>query len=103
MTTGGIYDQSGNFKNYLGGKYQDWKVTKPYGMTNEAFEGRLSKGYATISKQTGIDVADLESLRLRQGKPTATGDIQYDLINERGQPLIIKNAVWRIKMNGVTK
>lgn len=39
----------------------------------------------------------------KQGKPTATGDIQYDLINERGQPLIIKNAVWRIKMNGVTK
>ena len=103
MTTGGIYDQSGKFKNYLGAKYQDWKVTKPYGMTDDVFEGRLNKGYATISKQTGIDVADLEGLRLKQGKPTATGDIQYDLINERGQPLIIKNAVWRIKMNGVTK
>lgn len=103
MTTGGIYDQSGKFKNYLGAKYQDWKVTKPYGMTDDVFEGRLNKGYATISKQTGIDIADLEGLRLKQGKPTATGDIQYDLINERGQPLIIKNAVWRIKMNGVTK
>lgn len=103
MTTGGIYDQSGKFKNYLGAKFQDWKVTKPYGMTDDVFEGRLNKGYATISKQTGIDVADLEGLRLKQGKPTATGDIQYDLINERGQPLIIKNAVWRIKMNGVTK
>lgn len=103
MATGGVYNQKGGFKNYLGGKYQDWKVSKPYGMTDDVFEGRLNKGYATISKQTGIDIADLEGLRLKQGKPTATGDIQYDLINERGQPLIIKNAVWRIKMNGVTK
>lgn len=103
MTTGGIYDQKGSFKNYLGDKYQDWKVTKPYGMNDDSFESRLDQGYSVISKQTGISTTDLQSLRLRQTKANSNGDIQYDLINERGQPLIIKNAVWRIRMNGVTK
>ena len=103
MTTGGIYDQKGNFKNYLGGKYQDWKVTKPYGMNDDSFENRLNQGYSVISKQTGISTTDLQTLRLRQTKANSNGDIQYDLINERGQPLIVKNAVWRIRMNGVTK
>lgn len=103
FTTGGIYDQDGNFKNYMGGKYQAWKVTKPYGMTDQAFESRLGQGYKTIAKQTGLTVTDLQNLRLRQGKPSETGEIQYDLINERGQPLIINNALWRIKIAGVTK
>lgn len=103
MSTGGIYTQPNSYKNYLGSKVSDWKVTKPYGMTDDVFEGRLNKGYATISKQTGIDVADLEGLRLKQGKPTATGEIQYDLLNERGQPLVVDGAIWRIKMNGVKK
>ncbi|WP_171498462.1 MULTISPECIES: methyl-coenzyme M reductase [unclassified Acinetobacter] len=103
MATGGVYDQSGSFRNYLGAKYKDWKVSKPYGMTDSAFEGRLDKGYSTISAQTGVDVSDLQSLRLRQAKPSASGELQYDLINERGQPLVINNAIWRIKMSGVTK
>lgn len=103
MATGGVYDQSGAFKNYMGGKYSDWKVSKPYGMTDSAFEGRLNKGYATIASQTGLAVKDLQGLRLRQGQPSESGEIQYDLINERGQPLIVKNALWRIKMSGVTK
>lgn len=103
MATGGVYQQSGSFKNYLGAKYKDWKVSKPYGMTDSAFEARVDKGYATISKQTGLDVSDLQGLRLRQASPSAAGELQYDLINERGQPLVIKNAVWRIKMSGVTK
>ncbi|WP_143218490.1 hypothetical protein, partial [Acinetobacter baumannii] len=60
-------------------------------------------GYQTISKQTGISVNDLKEFRLRQGKPSSTGAIQYDLINERGQQLVVKNAVWRITMDGVTK
>ena len=103
MSTGGIYTQPNSYKNYLGSKVSDWKVTKPYGMDDVPFENRLDQGYSTIAKQTGISESELRSLRLRQGKPSATGEIQYDLINERGQPLVVDGAIWRIKMNGVKK
>ncbi|KYQ83565.1 methyl-coenzyme M reductase [Acinetobacter sp. NRRL B-65365] len=103
FTTGGIYDQDGGFRNYMGGKYQSWKVTKPYGMTDDAFSSRLDQGYNVIAQQTGISAAELKNLRLRQGKSSSTGELQYDLINERGQPLVVNKAVWRIKMSGVTK
>lgn len=103
FTTGGIYDQDGNFKNYMGGKYQSWKVTKPFGMPDGAFENRLEQGYSVISKQTGLTTSELKSLRLRQGRQSDSGEIQYDLVNERGQPLVVNGAIWRIKMSGVTK
>lgn len=103
MSTGGVYTQPNSFKNYLGEKGSDWKVAMPYGMNDESFENRLDQGYSTIAKQTGLSDSELRSLRLRQGKPSATGEIQYDLINERGQPLIVDGAIWRIKMNGVKK
>ncbi|EHU1333657.1 hypothetical protein [Acinetobacter baumannii] len=103
MATGGVYTQPTSFRNYRGDKVSDWKVTKPYGITDDAFEAQLEKGYQTISKQTGISVNNLKEFRLRQGKPSSTGSIQYDLINERGQQLVVKNAVWRITMDGVTK
>ncbi|WP_284085106.1 methyl-coenzyme M reductase [Acinetobacter haemolyticus] len=106
MATGGVYTQPSKYTNYMGEKGKDWKVTKPYGMDDDAFESRLDQGYSVISKQTGISTSDLKGLRLRQlrqGTPSNTGEIQYDLINERGQPLIVNDAVWRIKMSGVTK
>lgn len=101
---GGVYDQSGSFNNYRNERYKSWKVTKPYSMTDDVFEAKVDKGYKAISQQTGISVSDLKNFRLKQTKPNKeTGEIQYDLLNERGNPLIIKNAVWRIKMTGVTK
>ncbi|WP_098722454.1 methyl-coenzyme M reductase [Acinetobacter baumannii] len=103
LATGGVYTQPTSFRNYRGDKVSDWKVTKPYGITDDAFEAQLEKGYQTISKQTGISVNNLKEFRLRQGKPSSTGAIQYDLINEREQQLVVKNAVWRITMDGVTK
>ncbi|WP_171503706.1 methyl-coenzyme M reductase [Acinetobacter haemolyticus] len=103
MSTGGVYTQPSKFTNYMGDKGKDWKVTKPYGMDDIPFENRLDQGYSTIAKQTGLSDSELRSLRLRQGKPSATGEIQYDLINERGQPLVVDGAIWRIKMNGVKK
>ncbi|SSO90881.1 methyl-coenzyme M reductase [Acinetobacter baumannii] len=103
LATGGVYTQPTSFRNYRGDKVSDWKVTKPYGITDDAFEAQLEKGYQTISKQTGISVNNLKEFRLRQGKPSSTGAIQYDLINERGQQLVVKNAIWRITMDGVNK
>ncbi|WP_180182917.1 methyl-coenzyme M reductase [Acinetobacter sp. YH01020] len=104
MATGGVYSQRGSFKNYADGKVQDWKVSKPYGMSDDSFEDRLDSGYSGISKSTGISESDLKSLRLRQSTVrTKKGDIQYDLINERGKPLVVNGVQWRIYMNGVTK
>ena len=104
MATGGVYSQRGSFKNYADGKVQDWKVSKPYGMSDDSFEDRLDSGYSGISKSTGISESDLKSLRLRQSTVrTKKGDIQYDLINERGNPLVVNGVQWRIYMNGVTK
>lgn len=103
MATGGVYEQGG-FKNAIGGKIKDWKVSKPYGMSDERFESHLAKGYAQIAKQTGLSVSDLESLRLRRSdRRSAKGEIQYDLINERGNPLVIDNVAWRINIEGATK
>ena len=103
LATGGVYPQPAAFKNYRGDNVSDWKGTKHYGITDDAFEAQLEKGYQTISKQTGISVNNLKEFRLRQGKPSSTGAVQYDLINERGQQLVVKNTIWRITMDGVTK
>lgn len=98
LATGGVYKQGVKF----GGS--DWKVSKPYGMTDDSFEAKTEQGYRTISKETGISVSDLESLRLRRSaKRSAKGEIQYDLINERGNPLVIGGVAWRINMMGATK
>jgi hypothetical protein len=103
LATGGVYDQ-GNFKNVNGGSIKGWKVSKPYGMTDDAFESRLAAGYQVISRSTGISVSDLEGLRLRRSNTTSkNGELQYDLINERGNPLAVKGVSWRINFKGVTK
>lgn len=97
LATGGVYEQAkfGNTK---------WKVSKPYGMKDKEFEDKLNPGYSYISQQTGIDVDDLKDLRLRRSdKKSAKGEIQYDLLNDRGNPLNVKGVVWRINMIGATK
>lgn len=98
MATGGVYKQDVKF-----GK-SDWQVSKPYGMKDENFESRIESGYRSISKSTGISVAELESLRLsRSAKRSPKGEIQYELVNERGDPLVVDGVAWRINMNGATK
>ncbi|HEM7081228.1 TPA: methyl-coenzyme M reductase [Acinetobacter baumannii] len=104
LATGGVYTQSGRFKDYTDRGISDWKVSKPYGMTDATFEAKIQKGYADISKATGISVNDLDNFRLaRSPTKAANGDLMYDLINERGRPLVVKGNVWRIRMNGVDK
>lgn len=104
LATGGVYTQSGRFKDYTNQGISDWKVSKPYGMKDETFEAKIQKGYADISKATGMSVNDLDNFRLaRSPTKAANGDLMYDLINERGRPLVVKGNVWRIRMNGVDK
>lgn len=100
MATGGVYDQG--LKYGTGNK--TWKVSKPYGMDDDRFESEVSKGYAAISQATGISTAELQDLRLRRSdKRSKKGEIQYDLINERGAPLQVGGVMWRINMQGATK
>ena len=104
FATGGVHQQSGTFKNYMGGKLQDWKVAMPYGMKDDVFESRLDAGYASLAKHTGMSEAELKTLRLRQSPVRSKkGEIQYDLLNERGNPLQIDGVNWRIMINGATK
>ncbi|QNY13279.1 methyl-coenzyme M reductase [Acinetobacter seifertii] len=104
LATGGVYTQKGSFKDYTDRGISDWKVSKPYGMTDSTFEAKIQKGYADISKATGMSVNDLDNFRLaRSPTKAANGDLMYDLINERGRPLVVKGNVWRIRLNGVDK
>ena len=99
LTTGGVYEQGVKY-----GNQKTWKVSKPYGMDDDRFESEVSKGYAAISQATGISTAELEDLRLRRSdKRSKEGEIQYDLINERGAPLQVGGVMWRINMQGATK
>ena len=102
--TGGVYSQNGEFTNYGGGELKDWKVSKPYGMDNDRFKTFLDKGYSDLSRHTGIPVSDLETLKLsRSDKRSAKGEIQYDLLNERFNPITVNGVQWRIVLPGVTK
>lgn len=104
LATGGVYTQKGGFKDYTNRSISDWKVSKPYGMTDSTFEAKIQKGYADISKATGMSVNDLDNFRLtRSPTKAANGDLMYDLINERGRPLVVNGNVWRIRLNGVDK
>lgn len=98
LATGGVYTQSTSFGN-------SWKVSKPYGMSDSRFKASLEKGYAEVAKITGHTVAELKDLRLsRSDKKTAKGELLYDLINQRGNPLLgPKGGVQRIVFTGVTK
>ncbi|RZG74814.1 methyl-coenzyme M reductase [Acinetobacter sp. WCHAc060025] len=99
LATGGVYNQDVKY-----GNQKTWKVSKPYGMDDTPFEATVTSGLKYISSQTGIDVADLESLRLRRSDSRSNkGEIQYDLINERGNPLVVKGVQWRVNMKGRTK
>ena len=99
LATGGVYSQKVEY-----GNQKNWKVSKPYGMSDDRFESHLESGYTTISKNTGIPVSDLEGFRLRRSdKRSAKGEIQYDLLNERFNPITVNGVQWRIVLPGVTK
>jgi hypothetical protein len=104
LATGGVYSQSGKFKDYTNRSISNWKVSLPYSMKDDEFERRVQKGYSDISKATGLSVNELDNFRLARSNVTSkNGELMYDLINERGRPLVVNGAIWRIRMNGVTK
>lgn len=98
MSTGGVYDQ-GNFKNVVGGKVKDWKVSKPYGMSDDRFEAILDEQYPKVARHYGVSVAELKTLKLKRVRERGQGNvIRYALINENGNELYFLNMP-----QGVTK
>ena len=99
LASGGVYNQDVKY-----GNQKTWKVSKPYGMQDEAFESTVSAGLRHISSQTKIPIGELETFKLvKTENRSAKGEIQYDLVNERGNPLIVGKTIWRVQMPGRTK
>lgn len=98
LATGGVYSQSVSH-------FKDWKVSKPYGMTDSKFKASLEKGYAEVSHVTGVPISDLKNMRLsRSSATTSSGELLYDLLNERGNPLRgPKGGIQRIVFQKVYK
>lgn len=77
---GEFYSQGDNFKNYLGENIGDWKVPKPYGMSDERFEAAIERGYGRISKALNMSAEDLKGFRLRPAPSrTEDGGLVYTL------------------------
>ena len=99
LASGGVYNQDVKY-----GNQETWKVSKPYGMQDEAFESTVSAGLRHISSQTKIPIGELETFNLvKTDNRSAKGELQYDLVNERGNPLIVGKTIWRVQMPGRTK
>ena len=99
LASGGVYNQDVKY-----GNQKTWKVSKPYGMQDEAFESTVSAGLRHISSQTKIPIGELETFKLvKTENRSAKGELQYDLVNERGNPLIVGKTIWRVQMPGRTK
>lgn len=86
MATGGIYTQDVRYSGVAGQTQKEWKVIKPYGMTDENFELRMNAGLDAMAKKYGTTKDELDNYRLRQ-RPG--NDRQYTLIGENGRDLIL--------------
>ncbi|WP_347454273.1 methyl-coenzyme M reductase [Acinetobacter thermotolerans] len=94
MATGGVYEQGVKF-----GNQKTWKVSKPYGMSDDRFEAIMEPRYEAIAAKYHMTTSELKDLRLRrEDKRGPKGQIRYSLINERGTPLFYINMP-----DGVTK
>lgn len=110
LATGGIYIQEtdswfGSFKTSGGGSFKNWKVPKPYGMSDDRFESQLEAGYAGLSKISGHTVSELKGFRLAPRIDRNSNTVMYNLLNERGQPLRSADGkkTQFIIFNGVTR
>lgn len=98
LATGGVYDQ-GDFKNVNGGSIKNWKVAKPYGMTDDRFEAVVDKRIQTLTQKYKVPESELRDLRItRTAQRGANNVLRYALVNERGKPLYYFNMP-----EGVTK
>ena len=109
LATGGVYEQEpnswfGSFKTPDGASFKKWNVPKPYGMDDDKFESLLAKGYESLAKQSGYQVAELKQFLLVPRMSKDSNLIMYNLVDVRGRKLKGPNGKEQfIIFNGVTK
>lgn len=92
-TTGGLYQQhntswigSGKFKT-TNGSISDWRVQKPYLMSDHGFEVAINSGFEQVAKMHNLSpdfVKDNYRLQARQGS-TYDRNVIYDLLDADGK------------------
>jgi len=103
-TTGGLYQQhntswigSGKFKT-ANGTVTDWRVQKPYLMSDSGFEVAVNSGFEQIAKKHNLSpdfVKDNYRLQARQGS-TYDRNVIYDLLDADGKQWNIKGKTQMI-------
>ena len=103
-TTGGLYQQhntswigSGKFKT-ANGTVTDWRVQKPYLMSDSGFEVAVNSGFEQIAKKHNLSpdfVKDNYRLQARQGS-TYDRNVIYDLLDADGKQWNVKGKTQMI-------
>jgi hypothetical protein len=103
-TTGGLYQQhntswigSGKFKT-ANGTVTDWRVQKPYLMSDSGFEVAVNSGFEQIAKKHNLSpdfVKDNYRLQARQGT-TYDRNVIYDLLDADGKQWNVKGKTQMI-------
>lgn len=103
-TTGGLYQQhntswigSGRFKT-TNGIITDWRVQKPYLMSNSGFEVAINSGFEQIAKKHNLSPDFVKDNYRLQARPGSTYDrnVIYDLLDADGKQWNVKGKIQMI-------
>ena len=98
-TTGGLYEQQNTSLLFFGGRFKtangfvsNWKVQKPYLMSNADFEIRANSGLEQIAKKHNLPVNFVKDNYRLQARDGTTYDdvVVYDLLDANGQRWVVK-------------
>lgn len=103
-TTGGLYQQhntswigSGKFKT-TNGTITDWRVQKPYLMSDSGFEVAINSGFEQIAKKHNLSPDFVKDNYRLQARPGSTYDrnVIYDLLDADGKQWNVKGKIQMI-------
>lgn len=103
-TTGGLYQQhntswigSGKFKT-TNGTITDWRVQKPYLMSDSGFEVAINSGFEQVAKKHNLSPDFVKDNYRLQARPGTTYDrnVIYDLLDADGKQWNIKGKTQMI-------
>lgn len=103
-TTGGLYQQhntswigSGKFKT-TNGTITDWRVQKPYLMSDSGFEVAINSGFEQVAKKHNLSPDFVKDNYRLQARPGTTYDrnVIYDLLDADGRQWNVKGKTQMI-------
>lgn len=103
-TTGGLYQQhntswigSGKFKT-TNGTITDWRVQKPYLMSDSGFEVAINSGFEQVAKKHNLSPDFVKDNYRLQARPGTTYDrnVIYDLLDADGKQWNVKGKTQMI-------